>query len=78
MGVWISQPDSLPVSGIMRVQCGCCTLIDSGLMGVQAACDPGQAQKMLDVLCGAWRAFVSLFLQGCLQGCLQVCKDGGV
>uniref|UniRef100_A0A383V7X6 Alpha-MPP n=1 Tax=Tetradesmus obliquus TaxID=3088 RepID=A0A383V7X6_TETOB len=28
------------------------TLNDTGLMGIQAACDPGQAQKMLDVMCG--------------------------
>lgn len=43
------------------------TLNDTGLMGVQAACDPGQAQKMLDVMCGAC-CVILVVLLGCLQG----------
>jgi hypothetical protein len=27
-------------------------LDNTGLMGIQASCEPGQAQKMLDVMCG--------------------------
>jgi processing peptidase subunit alpha len=30
------------------------TLNNTGLMGIQASCDPGQAQKMLDVMCGEY------------------------